>query len=102
MGHYPLWRGSCRKPLKMSAWDEQPVNRSRPKWLRRSQWVIGGALAVVALLLAGFILYSLLHEPLLCCGAKGPTCLGNMKQLGLAVALYARDYDNHLPLVNWR
>lgn len=86
----------------MSARDEQPVNLSGPKWLRRLQWVIGGALAVVALLLAGFILYRLLYESLLCCGARRPTCLSNMKQLGLAVALYVRDYDDRLPLANWQ
>lgn len=55
-----------------------------------------------ALSLVGLVFYIILHEPIPCCGWGRPSCLGNMRQLGLAAMLYARDYDDRLPLANWR
>lgn len=60
------------------------------------------ALAVAALLGVGLVLHIILHAPVPCCSWGRPSCLSNMRQLGLAVLLYARDYDDRLPARDWQ
>ena len=57
-------------------------------------------LSLAVLGTASLLIFAALARPRLC-GCGGPSCSSNIKQVGLALLVYAQDWDNVLPGEDW-